>query len=149
PRTRVDHVPSQLSAIVMKLLAKTPEERYQTAAGLERDLGRCLADWDSRRVVDEFPLGELDCPDRLLMPEHLYGREREVDTPLAAFHDVVASGTPSLVLVSGHSGIGKSSIVHDLHKVLVPPRGLFASGKFDRLKHDIPYASLAQALQSL
>src|SRR5215468_3242144 len=149
PRTRVEDVPSQLSAIVMKLLAKTPEERYQTAAGLERDLRRCLTDWDSRRVVDQFPLGEHDCPDRLRMPEHLYGREREIDTLLAAFHKVVASGTPSLVLVSGHSGIGKSSTVNELHKVLVPPRGLFASGKFDQYKRDIPYSTLVQALLGL
>jgi PAS domain S-box-containing protein len=149
PSTRVKDVPSQVSAIIMKLLAKTPEERYQTAAGVERDLRRCLADWDTRRVVDEFPLGEHDRPDRLLIPEHLYGREREIDALLAAFHHVVASGTPSLVLVSGHPGIGKSSVVNELHKVLVPPRGLFASGKFDQLKRDIPYATLAQAFQSL
>jgi hypothetical protein len=54
-----------------------------------------------------------------------------------------------LVLVSGYSGIGKSSVVDELHKVLVPPRGLFASGKFDQYKRDIPYATLVQAFQSL
>jgi predicted ATPase len=54
-----------------------------------------------------------------------------------------------LVLVSGHSGIGKSSVVKELHRVLVPPRGLFASGKFDQYKRDIPYSTLGQALQSL
>src|SRR4029077_11773089 len=68
---------------------------------------------------------------------------------LASFERVVASGTPELVLVSGYSGIGKSSVVNELHKALVPPRGLFASGKFDQYKRDIPYATLAQALQSL
>ena len=68
---------------------------------------------------------------------------------LASFDRVVASGTPELVLVSGYSGIGKSSVVNELHKVLVPPRGLFASGKFDQYKRDIPYATLAQAFQSL
>ena len=62
---------------------------------------------------------------------------------------VLASGTPELVLVSGYSGIGKSSVVNELHKVLVPPRGLFASGKFDQYKRDIPYATLAQAFQSI
>src|SRR5437773_6192085 len=83
------------------------------------------------------------------MPEKLYGRQREVETLLAAFDRVVTSGTPELVLVSGYSGIGKSAVVHELHKVLVPPRGLFASGKFDQYKRDIPYATLAQAFQSL
>ena len=77
------------------------------------------------------------------------GAQREIETLLAAFDRVVASGTPELVLVSGYSGIGKSSVVNELHKVLVPPRGLFASGKFDQYKRDIPYATLAQAFQSL
>ena len=110
----------------MKLLAKTAEERYQTAAGVERDLRRCLAAWEAGRRIDDFPLGKHDMPDRLLIPEKLYGREREVDTLLAAFDRVVTSGRPELVLVSGYSGIGKSAVVNELHKALVPPRGLFA-----------------------
>ena len=84
-----------------------------------------------------------------MIPEKLYGREREVDALLAAFDRVVTQGRPELVLVSGYSGVGKSSIVNELHKVLVPPRGLFASGKFDQYKRDIPYATLAQAFQNL
>ena len=99
--------------------------------------------------IDEFPLGEQDTPDRLVIPEKLYGRAREIETLLAAFDRLVTSGTPELVLVSGYSGIGKSSVVNELHTVLVPPRGLFASGKFDQYKRDIPYATLAQAFQSL
>src|SRR5262249_484321 len=77
------------------------------------------------------------------------GRETEIETLLDAFDRVVAGSRPELVLVSGYSGIGKSSVVNELHKPLVPPRGLFASGKFDQYKRDIPYATLAQALQSL
>src|SRR5258708_1190019 len=149
PHERSQNVPVPVSAIIMKLLAKTPEERYQTAAGLASDLRRCLAAWETRREIDDFPLGEHDRPDRLLVPEKLYGRELEVGTLLAAFDRVVKSGTPELVLVSGYSGIGKSSVVNELHKVLVPPRGLFASGKFDQYKRDIPYATLVQAFQSL
>ncbi|TMA87166.1 MAG: GAF domain-containing protein [Deltaproteobacteria bacterium] len=149
PAERRGDVPGVVSAIVLKLLAKTPEERYQTAAGLERDLRRCLAAWEAERRLDDFPLGEDDTPDRLLVPEKLYGRSREVDTLLAAFNRMVTSGNPELVLVSGYSGIGKSSVVNELHKVLVPPRGLFASGKFDQYKRDIPYATLAQAFRRL
>src|SRR5260370_13642440 len=133
----------------MKLLAKTREERYQAAGGLESVLRRCLAAWETRGETDDLPVGEHDRPDRLLIPEKLYGREREVGTLLAAFDRVVKSGTPELVLVSGYSGIGKSSAVNELHKVLVLPRGLFASGKFDQFKRDIPYATLVQAFQSL
>src|SRR5262249_55520263 len=132
-----------------KLLAKTAEGRYQTAAGVERDLRRCIVEWEARQVIGEFPLGQQDTPDRLLIPEKLYGRTREVETLLAAFDRIVKSGAPELVLVSGYAGIGKSSVVNELHKALVPPRGLFAAGKFDQYKRDIPYATLAQAFQSL
>jgi PAS domain S-box-containing protein len=149
PCEKVNGVPRAISAIIMKLLAKTAEERYQTAAGAESDLRRCLTEWETQRRIDEFPLGEHDTPDRLLIPEKLYGRESEIDALLAAFDRVVAGGRPELVLVSGYSGVGKSSVVNEFHKSLVPPRGLFASGKFDQYKRDIPYATLAQAFQSL
>ena len=149
PGERLKDLPAPISAIIMKLLAKIAEERYQTAAGVESDLRRCLAEWEARRGIDEFPLGEHDTPDRLLIPEKLYGRAGEIDILLASFDRVVESGRPELVMVSGYSGIGKSSVVNELHKVLVPPRGLFASGKFDQYKRNIPYATLAQAFQSL
>src|SRR6202521_1416595 len=149
PSELVASIPEPLSAIVMKLLAKTGEERYQTAAGAEVDIRRCLAEWGATGRIGPFPLGTHDTSDRLLIPEKLYGREREIDTLLAAFDRVVAQGTAELVLVSGYSGIGKSSVVNELHKVLVRPRGLFASGKFDQYKRDIPYATIGQAFQSL
>jgi PAS domain S-box-containing protein len=149
PNERVADVPGPLSAIVMKLLAKTAEERYQTAAGVEADLRRSLTKWETTDRIEPFQLGTNDASDRLLIPEKLYGREREIETLVAAFDRVVAQGNTELVLVSGYSGIGKSSVVHELHKVLVPPRGLFASGKFDQYKRDIPYTTLAQAFQTL
>jgi PAS domain S-box-containing protein len=149
PGERVGNVSAPVSAIIMKLLEKTPEERYQTAAGLVRDLRRCLAQWEAERRIDDFPLGENDTPDRLVIPEKLYGRAREVETLLAAFDRVVQGGLPELVLVSGYSGVGKSSVVNELHKVLLPPRALFAAGKFEQYKRDIPYSTLAQAFQSL
>ena len=142
-------VPTPLGMLTLKLLAKNAEERYQTASGLEGDLRRCLTDWESHGRIDPFPLGAHDASDRLIIPEKLYGRESEIATLLASFDRVVAHGTPELVLVSGYSGIGKSSVVNELHKSLVPPRGLFAAGKFDQYKRDIPYATLAHAFQSL
>jgi PAS domain S-box-containing protein len=141
-------VPRSVSGIITKLLAKTAEERYQTAAGLESDLRRCLAEWNSERHIREFQLGEHDTPDRLLIPEKLYGRGRVLGILLGSFERVLKTGTPELVLVSGYSGIGKSSVVNELHKVLVP-RGLFASGKVDQYKRDIPYSALAQSFRSL
>ncbi len=149
PSERLEKIPAPVSQIIMKLLAKTAEERYQTAASVESDLRRCLAEWELHGRIEPFALGERDTPDRLLIPEKLYGRAREVETLLASFDRVVKNGRPELVLVSGYSGIGKSAVVNELHKPLVPPRGLFASGKFDQYKRDIPYATLAQAFQSL
>ncbi|HET8948079.1 MAG TPA: serine/threonine-protein kinase PknK, partial [Candidatus Polarisedimenticolia bacterium] len=149
PDVRVPGVPSQVSAIVMRLLAKTPEDRYQTAAAVERDLKRCLADWEEKQVVDEFVLGENDRPGRLTIAGRLYGRAPQIEALLAAFDGIVAAGTPALVLVSGPAGIGKSSIVNEVHQRLVPPHGLFAAGKFDRLQRDIPYGTLARAVRDL
>jgi PAS domain S-box-containing protein len=141
-------IPEALSHLTMKLLAKNAEERYQTASGVEADLRRCLAQLASHGRIDAFQLGAHDASDRLLISEKLYGRAREIDSLLAAFNRVMVDGRPELVLVSGYSGVGKSSLVHELHKVLVP-HGLFASGKFDQYKRDIPYASVAQALRDL
>jgi PAS domain S-box-containing protein len=149
PDERVAGIPGPIAAIVMKLLAKTAEGRYQSAAGLASDLQGCLAEWEATGRIEPFPLGAHDAPDRLLIPEKLYGREHEIGTLLASFDRVVANGTPEFVLVAGYSGIGKSSVVNELHRALVPPRGLFASGKFDQYKRDIPYATLGQAFQSL
>jgi PAS domain S-box-containing protein len=149
PAARLKDIPESVSSIVMKLLSKTLEERYQTAFGVESDLRKCLSNWTTSRRIEVFTLGEYDVPDRLMIPEKLYGREAEIGMLCDAFARIAAGGAAELVLVSGYSGIGKSSIVNELHKVLVPPRGLFASGKFDQYKRDIPYATLAQAFQSL
>jgi PAS domain S-box-containing protein len=144
-------VPAAVSGIVMKLLAKMPEDRYQTAACVASDLRRCLAQWEwgTDHQIEAFPLGAHDISDRLRIPEKLYGREREVAMLLEAFEWVRDRGRAELLLVSGYAGIGKSSVVDELHKVLVPARGLFVSGKFDQYKRDIPYATVAQAFQSL
>src|SRR5262249_50408404 len=142
-------VPEPVAAIVLKLLAKAAEERYQTAAAAEKDLRRCLAEWDAGGRIEPFALGERDVPRQLVIPEKLYGREADIETLVAAFDRVVDGGTPELLLVSGYSGIGKSTVVHELHRVLVPPRGLFASGKFDQFRRDIPYSTFAQAFQQL
>src|SRR4030095_3048926 len=106
-------------------------------------------EWQRHGRIEPFPLAAHDMSDQLLIPEKLYGREFEIASLLASFERVVGGGRPELVLVSGYSGVGKSSVVNELHKPLVPPRGLFASGKFDQYKRDIPYATLAQAFQSL
>ena len=126
PRDRLREVPAQLSAMVMKLLAKTAEERYQTAAGVEADLRMCLAAWQTTGRIDEFPLGAQDAAERLIIPERLYGREGEIATLLEAFDRVVTHGRAELVLVTGYSGIGKSSVVNELTRQSCY-RGAFSS----------------------
>lgn len=149
PDERVAGIPKPVADIIMKLLAKTAEERYQTAAGAASDLEHCLKCWETDHRIEPFRLGSRDIPDQLLVPEKLYGREAEVGMLVSAFDRVVREGSSEIVLVSGYSGIGKSSVVNELQKVLVPQRALFASGKFDQYKRDIPYATLSQALQGL
>ncbi len=149
PGKQLSTIPEAISRIVMKLLAKTAEDRYQSAAGVEFDLRRCLSDWRHQHCIGCFKLDKHGAFDRLLIPEKLYGRESEVKTLVASFDRIVSGGPPELVLVTGYSGIGKSSVVNELHKVLVPSRGLFASGKFDQYKRDVPYSTLVQAFQGL
>ena len=100
----------------MKLLAKAAEDRYQTAAGLKSDLERSLAEWEAQGRIDDFVLAQTDTPDRLLIPERLYGREHEIEALLTSFDRVTRSGTPELILVSGPSGIGKSAFVDEMQR---------------------------------
>ncbi|WP_437850537.1 AAA family ATPase [Sorangium sp. So ce363] len=149
PHTLVPSIPPQLSAVVLKLLSKAAEERYQSALGLRHDLDTCFSQLRQSGAIEAFPLGRRDVSDRFQIPQRLYGREREVEALLAAFERVVANGRPELVLVSGYSGIGKSSLVAELHGPVVRERGFFLSGKFDQLKRDVPYRPLLHAFRGL
>ena len=145
---RLPTVPAMLAAIVMKLLAKAGEDRYQTAAGLEADLRRCQREWESGARITGFRLGAEDVSGRLVIPDKLYGRAAETATLLGAF-ERVARGAVELTLVSGCAGIGKSSVVAELHKAIVPARGIFVSGKFDQRLRDQPCSTLAEAFRGL
>ncbi len=147
PSQLVSEVPEAIARIVMKLLAKMVEDRYQTARGLHHDLARCLEQWRQGGRIEAFAPGERDTPDRLRIPQTLFGRDEEVTALLGAFERVVSTGAPEVVLVSGYSGIGKSSLVNELHKPVVREQGLFVSGKFDQLRRDIPYSTIAQAFR--
>jgi len=149
PHALVPSVPPVLSAVVLKLLAKDAEERYQSALGLRHDLDECFARWRESGTIQAFALGQRDLSDRFQVPQRLYGREREVEALRAAFARVVAQGRPELVLVSGYSGIGKSSLVAELHKPVVRERGFFLSGKCDQYNRSIPYLPFLQAFRGL
>ncbi|HEX5750336.1 MAG TPA: AAA family ATPase [Archangium sp.] len=148
PLERIPGLPPALSAIVMKLLAKVAEERYQSADGLKADLERCQEGL-LRGEHGDFPLGVHDFPSRFQLPQRLYGRASHAAALLQGFERVARGGRSELMLVRGYSGIGKSSVVHELHKPVVQRRGFFLSGKFDQFQQDIPYATLAQAIRGL
>ena len=146
---RQPSIPATLTAIVMKLLAKTGDDRYQTAVGLEADLRRCRLEWEMDARITQFPLGMHDVRSKLVMPEKLYGRDAEIAILSEAFERVATRGDFEFTLVSGYAGIGKSSVVHELQKAVVQARGLFVSGKFDQRLRGTPYSTLAEAFRSL
>ena len=149
PVERTPGVPAAISAVIMKLLAKTQEDRYQTAAGVDADLRRCLTEYQLAVNIEPFALAAHDIPDVLRISEQLYGREQSIEALLAAFERVASDGTAELMLVSGYSGIGKSSVVNELQKALSLSKGMFAGGKCDQFKRDIPYTTLGGALRTL
>src|SRR5919202_1044900 len=180
PYQLLPEIPKVVSDIVMKLMAKTAEDRYQSAWGLKADLQECLTQLQENGNVSDFLLASSDISDKFQIPQKLYGREVEVETLLAAF-DRVASGsgltsppapllqgegsqTPpfprreggqgglgcvELMLVAGYSGIGKSSLVAEIHKPNTRLRGYFTSGKFDQFQRNIPYSAIVSAFKGL
>lgn len=141
-------IPKPVSNIVMKLLAKTAEERYQSAWGIIADLEECRQQLQAKGKIVDFAIAQKDITDKFQIPQKLYGREREVETLLAAF-ERVSNGTTEIMLVSGYSGIGKSALVQEVYKPITKARGYFIAGKFDQFQRNIPYAAVVKAFQSL
>jgi histidine kinase len=141
-------IPKAVSNLVIKLLAKTAEERYQSAWGIQSDLQLCRKQLQEKNEISEFSLGCQDISDKFQISQKLYGREQEIETLLAAFKRV-SQGQREMVLVSGYSGIGKSALVQEIHKPITKNWGYFISGKFDLLQRNIPYHPFIQAFQEL
>jgi serine/threonine protein kinase len=147
PKEMKETTHEPLSQIIMKLLAKSPDQRYQSALGLKHDLEYCAREWATHRQLASFPLGQHDVSGRFLLPQKLYGRQQELEQLLAAFEGVCA-GAAAFVLISGYSGIGKTKLVQELSKSIVRQRGAFITGKFDQVTRNLPYSALIQALRS-
>ena len=144
----VPDCPVVVSHIIEKLLAKTPEERYQSAGGIQSDLETCLHQLQTNSEISIFPLGSQDFSEKFTIPQKLYGREQEVAQLLNAF-ERVSQGSTELFLISGYSGIGKTAVVNEIYKPITHQRGKFIKGKFDQLQRDIPYSAISQAFQDL
>ncbi|WP_437951273.1 ATP-binding sensor histidine kinase [Sorangium sp. So ce296] len=154
PHQARSSVPEAFSAVIMKLLSKTAEARYQSAFGLRADLLACLEVMEGKRPALRFVVGQKDRPNRLQVSQELYGRQAEVATLMSAFRDVSgrgsgAGGSSELLLVAGYPGVGKSSVVSEIHKPIAEEGGYFAAGKFDQLSRNIPYASFIAAIREL
>lgn len=149
PDEAADGVDRILSAIVMKLLSKMSEDRYQSASGLRLDLEECLSRLRSAGRIDTFELGKNDRPDRFEIPQKLYGRETETAVLVSGLERVYSSGFPELMLVSGDPGIGKSALVNEIRRHGVRKKAFFIGGKFDQWKSSIPYSTIAQAFTDI
>ena len=149
-------IPKPFSDIVLKLMAKNAEDRYQSAWGIKADLENCAQQLTEAERIDGIQLGLQDVSEQFEIPQKLYGREAEIDALLTAFERVMGKGEAvptsphsKMMLVSGYAGIGKSALVQELYKPVTAKRGYFISGKFDQFQRNIPYSAIASALQKL
>ncbi|WP_009630645.1 diguanylate cyclase domain-containing protein [Synechocystis sp. PCC 7509] len=156
PRKLQPEIPLVLSSIVMKLLAKTPEERYQSAGGIKADLEKCLEQLEDNGLIQMFPLCTADISDKFQVIQKLYGRENESKTLIAAFEKLgtaieqkTALNQSEIVLVSGYSGIGKTTLVQVLYRPITRYKGYFITGKFDQYQRNIPYSAIVSAFGDL
>ena len=145
PHEKNNNIPLPLSQIIMRLLAKMADERYQTAQGLAHDLSLCLENINTHK---NLVLGEHDKSPKLQIKQKLYGREKEIESLLSAF-ERVSLGASEIILLSGSSGTGKTVLAQEIHKPLTQNKGLFISGKFDQNQYDMPFYAWSQVFSSL
>lgn len=141
-------IPEVIATIILKLLAKAPEDRYQSAFGVLNDVQRCARQLAETGSIASFAIGEADGTDKFTIPNRLYGRQAETATMQQALAESGESG-PKLLLVAGAPGIGKTSLIQELHKTLAGRKGLLISGKFSQLEKNVPYSAVVQAFRDL
>ncbi len=139
-------IPRAVSNLVLKMMAKAPEDRYQSAAGIRKDLDLCLQRLLTNGEIQDFPLARQDRADRFLIPEKLYGREKEWELLLAAFGRTL-QGQSELMLVSGFAGIGKTAILSELQKPIAQKHGFFIKGSFGQFRQNLRYSAYVEALR--
>ncbi|MBD2138272.1 AAA family ATPase [Anabaena sp. FACHB-1237] len=148
PKELNPQIPKCLADIIIKLMEKNPEDRYQTAAGIGYDLEKCQQMLLEKGEITKFTLAEKDISDRFIIPDKIYGRQEEIHTLLNVF-EYIRDGHKQLILITGFSGIGKTTIVNQIHQPIIREQGYFISGKYDQFQKDIPFSALLQAFRSL
>ncbi len=148
PSIRNPEIPEVISDMIMKLLLKNAEDRYQNAFGLMADLKKCLRQLKGKRKIKSFKLAQKDISRKFNIPQKLYGREKEIEDLISAL-ERVTGGVSECMLVTGRPGIGKTALVNEIHKPVVAKRGYFLSGKYEQLRKDEPYSSIIQAFQGM
>ncbi|WP_170319558.1 AAA family ATPase [Polyangium spumosum] len=148
PHALVPELPRVVSDIIVKLLAKSADDRYQRARGLEADLARCSSQWEERGRIEPFPLGRHDLGADLVLPQRLYGRERERQQMAQAF-ERAASERLGVIMLSGPAGVGKSTLARELESAAALRGGIFAEGRPDALGSRAPCGLLSSALRDL
>lgn len=137
-------IPEMVSRIILKLMEKNAEDRYQSAYGLKQDLKKCLEAYVNQGSIITFDLGQEDYSERFQIPQKLYGRERETEILLQSFENI-SKGKKEMLLIGGSSGVGKSALISEIHKPITSKKGLFIEGKFDQFQRDVPYYGFIQA----
>ncbi|MCP4136967.1 MAG: AAA family ATPase [bacterium] len=148
PHTENPNIPETVSNIVIKLLAKAAEDRYQSISGLKSDLEKCSGMLKTGKKIEAIEIGKNDIPEWFHIPEKLYGREKEVETLFDEF-SIAANEGFRMIFFAGPPGIGKSFLINEIQRPLVKKNGFFISGKFEQYKQNIPYSSFIQAFQDL
>lgn len=148
PAQLMDYIPAAVSGIIMKLLEKSPEDRYQSAWGLKRDLERASRLLDTEDEIEPFVLGTRDPGEQLCFSDRIYGRQTEIDSLLSCLEEVLR-GASKITLVSGYSGIGKSSLTGSIRIPSQAAGCAFLSGKFDQYRRNMPYSALIQAFTGM
>jgi len=138
-------IPEIISNIILKLLSKNAENRYQSAFGLKYDLEKInLTGFENLSGLEDFKIGEKDFSGKLRISEKLYGREKEKQK-IQEIYEKVCNGKTELLSISGLAGVGKSALIKEVSKSLIEKKGIYIEGIFDEFQKDIPYTALIQA----
>ncbi|MEO0869138.1 MAG: AAA family ATPase, partial [Cyanobacteria bacterium J06642_11] len=141
-------VPTVVSDLVMKLMAKAPGDRYQSAWGLQRDLQTCLERLDRKSHIEPFTLASQDIPQQFMLSQQLYGRATALADLQESFWES-CHGPTQVAFIAGSSGSGKSALVNGIKPFLYEQQARFFSGKFEQFQQSpLPYAALTSALSS-